>query len=192
MLFLYYLYWILSDGRQPCIANCSLARDPHHPQPCHMPLRVVKNIYYRHKHKDTSVCHQRDHLCSFSNSSGPLLWKTTRTAEAYHTEPFPLTINPGYSNAFKECNPQKAHTTGCIVVKELKHIHATLVKEKKESYINYRSDEVERKKATEIEGATIAREGRGAQEVLNQEYWHPTNRGRVQQVLRRHWGMVNC
>lgn len=37
-----------------------------------------------------------------------------------------LTINPGYSNAFKECNPQKAYTTSCIVVKELKHIHATL------------------------------------------------------------------
>lgn len=45
-------------------------------------------------------------------------------------ESFPLTINPGYSDAFKESNPQKAHTAGCIVVKELEHIHATL--EKKE------------------------------------------------------------
>lgn len=35
-------------------------------------------------------------------------------------------INPGYSNTFKECNPQKAYTTSCIVVKELKNIHATL------------------------------------------------------------------
>lgn len=42
-----------------------------------------------------------------------------------------LTINPGYSDAFEECNPQKAHTTGCIVVKELEHVHATLEKEKK-------------------------------------------------------------
>lgn len=47
-------------------------------------------------------------------------------------ESFPLTINPGYSNAFEERNPQKAHTAGCIVVKELEHIHATLDKKKKE------------------------------------------------------------
>lgn len=47
-----------------------------------------------------------------------------------------LTINPGYCNAFKECNPQKAHTTGCIVVKELKHIHATLKEEEEEKEDN--------------------------------------------------------
>lgn len=73
-----------------------------------------------------------------------------------HKESFPLTINPGYSNAFKECNPQKAHTTGCIVVKELEHIHAALQKDKKESCINYQSDEVEGKKVTEIEGSNKA------------------------------------
>ena len=37
-----------------------------------------------------------------------------------------LTIYPGNSKTFKECNPQKAYTASCIVVKELKHIHATL------------------------------------------------------------------
>lgn len=37
-----------------------------------------------------------------------------------------LTIYPGNNKTFKECNPQKAYTTSCIVVKELKHIHATL------------------------------------------------------------------
>lgn len=69
------------------------------------------------------------------------------------TVPSPLTINPGYSNAFKECNPQKAHTTGCIVVKELKHIHATLEEKRKgkDSGINYRFHEVEGKTFTEIE-----------------------------------------
>lgn len=67
--------------------------------------------------------------------------------------PSPLTINPGYSNAFKECNPQKAHTTGCIVVKELKHIHATLEEKRKgkDSGINYWFHEVEGKTFTEIE-----------------------------------------
>lgn len=37
-----------------------------------------------------------------------------------------LTIYPGNNETFKECNPQEAYTTSCIVVKELKHIHATL------------------------------------------------------------------
>lgn len=37
-----------------------------------------------------------------------------------------LTINPGNNKTFKECNPQEAYTASCIVVKELKHIHATL------------------------------------------------------------------
>lgn len=37
-----------------------------------------------------------------------------------------LTIDPGNNKTFKECNPQKAYTASCIVVKELKHIHATL------------------------------------------------------------------
>lgn len=56
---------------------------------------------------------------------------THRATKAKCAEPLALTINPGYSNAFKECNPQKAHTTGCIIVKELKHIHATLRKGRK-------------------------------------------------------------
>ena len=37
-----------------------------------------------------------------------------------------LTINPGYGNTFKECYPQETHAAGCIVVKQLEHIHATL------------------------------------------------------------------
>lgn len=73
-----------------------------------------------------------------------------------HLESLPLTINPGYSNAFKERNPQKAHTTGCIVVKELEHIHATLEKEEMESCINYLCVHVcvcgEKTDPTEIEG----------------------------------------
>lgn len=57
--------------------------------------------------------------------------KTHAATRAKRGELLALTINPGYSNAFKECNPQKAHTTGCIIVKELKHVHATLRKGRK-------------------------------------------------------------
>ena len=79
-------------------------------------------------------------ICAFLQLTVITLKTTTCTTEIYHIELFPLTINPGYSNAFKECNPQKAHTTGCIVIKELKHIHATLEEEKTENNINYPSD----------------------------------------------------
>lgn len=37
-----------------------------------------------------------------------------------------LTVNPGNSYTFKECHPQKAHTAGCIVIKQLENVHATL------------------------------------------------------------------
>lgn len=100
------------------------------PIPLTTPLHAVKHIYYwcGRNHKDTFVYHHRDHYFD------------KRHTLQDRIESFPLTINPGYSNTFKECNPQKAHTTGCIVVKELKHIHATLEREKKENCISYLSD----------------------------------------------------
>ena len=42
---------------------------------------------------------------------------------------FLLTIYPGNSKTFKERHPQKADTASCVVVKELKHVHATLRRE---------------------------------------------------------------
>lgn len=44
-----------------------------------------------------------------------------------------LTINPGNSYTFKECHPQKAHTAGCIVIKQLENVHATLQRKNRES-----------------------------------------------------------
>lgn len=95
----------------------------------------------------------------------------TDTIQIY-LELFPLTINPGYGNAFKECNPQKAHTTGCIVVKELKNIHAPLEKEQTKKCIHYPADVCEKKKGINIEWAELV-------ESKTQESWQSTNRNRV-------------
>lgn len=37
-----------------------------------------------------------------------------------------LTVNPGYCNTFKECNPEKTNTAGRVIVEQLKDVHATL------------------------------------------------------------------
>lgn len=106
-----------------------------------MPTDAVKHIYYWHGRGTTrrALLATTDTICASCLTFPVLLpWgvcvgrgaqkKNGHTHYRTHdtTVPSPLTINPGYSDAFKECNPQKAHTTGCIVVKELKHIHATL------------------------------------------------------------------
>lgn len=141
------------------------AGPPPFPPPFSMPTDAVKHILLLawKGEPQGELCWPQQTICaSFFNVSSIITLqkrekkkKPRRTHYRTHdtTVPSPLTINPGYSNAFKECNPQKAHTTGCIVVKELKHIHATLEekRQKKDSGINYRSDEVEGRTFTEFE-----------------------------------------
>lgn len=50
-----------------------------------------------------------------------LAWKS-----ALGSEQKPLTINPGHAEGLKDGDEEKAHATGCIVVEELKHVHAAL------------------------------------------------------------------
>lgn len=38
----------------------------------------------------------------------------------------PLTINPTHTEGFKDGHEEKAHAAGCVVIKELKHVHAAL------------------------------------------------------------------
>ena len=40
-----------------------------------------------------------------------------------------LTIYPCNADCLKNSHKQKAHPTGCVIIKELEDIHATLVKE---------------------------------------------------------------
>lgn len=121
------------------------AGPPPFPPPFSMPTDAVKHILLLawKGEPQGELCWPQQTICaSFFNVSSIITLqkrekkkkKPRRTHYRTHdtTVPLPLTINPGYSNAFKECNPQKAHTTGCIVVKELKHIHATLEEKRKE------------------------------------------------------------
>lgn len=85
----------------------------------------------------------------FHRLSRAINLKKTKQKNKTKKKTLALTINPGYSNAFKECNPQKAHTTGCIIVKELKHIHATLRKREKNK-AEFMSSPIKREK-TEVE-----------------------------------------
>lgn len=38
----------------------------------------------------------------------------------------PLTVDPSHTQGLKDGHEQEAHAAGCVVVKELKHIHTTL------------------------------------------------------------------
>lgn len=168
-----------SDGGEPGTANQNRVADQPHipsPRPCTQ-LKLFTTDMERNTR--TPLFTTTEIICGvFSTLQDHYFEKRQRA--------FPLTINPGYSNAFKECNPQKAHTTGCIVVKELKHVHATLEKKKRRAALIISLICMERKKVTEMGGAG------GGVESSAQECWHLTNRGRVQQVLRRHWSTVNC
>lgn len=38
----------------------------------------------------------------------------------------PLTVDPSHTQGLKDGHEQEAHAAGCVVVKELKHVHTTL------------------------------------------------------------------
>ena len=66
------------------------------------------------------------------------LWRVGSTPRVYHTL---LTIEPGNGDALEEHQEQQAHSTGWVVVEELKHIQTTLDKDKGKNRKNERETE---------------------------------------------------